>query len=48
MDNNDLYGAALKAIEKLFKDKSVSQEAAKSNMEALIDEIHEMLEGLDV
>ena len=46
--NNDLYEVALKAIEKLFKDKSVSQEVAMINLEALIDEIHEMLESLDV
>ncbi len=46
--NNDLYEAALKAVEELFKDESVSQEAAQSNMEALIDEIHVMLESLDV
>ncbi len=48
MDNNDLYGAAIEAIDKLFEDKSVSQEVAMINLRALIDEIHVMLESLDV
>ena len=44
----NLYDKALEAIEELFGDKSATQEEAKANLEALIDEIREMLESLDV
>ncbi len=44
----NLYDKALEAIKELFEDESATQEEAKANLEALIDEIHIMLEGLDV
>ena len=45
--NEQLYEQALKAIEKLFSDKSVSQEQAKENLESLISEIEIMIESME-
>ena len=39
MNNEELYKAALNAINKLFSDMSVSKEKAVENLENLKDEI---------
>ena len=46
-ENNDrLMKIAMKAIEDLFWDKSVSVEAAKGNLKNLIEEIEIMIDSL--
>lgn len=44
--NEELYQEALKAINKLFGDTSVSQGKARENLENLIDEIQVMIDSL--
>jgi len=46
MSNDELYEEALKAINKLFADMSVSSETAISNLEGLRDEIDMMIDSL--
>lgn len=46
MSNNELYKAALEAVQNLFGDKSVSQSEAKRNLQALVDEIMILLDSL--
>lgn len=48
MTNDELYKAALKAINKLFSDTSVSAEEAIVSLNTLIDEIRVMVESLEV
>jgi hypothetical protein len=47
-ENENLYEQAKKAIDELFSDRSVSQEAAAENLRALRDEIAVLLDSLDV
>ncbi len=46
--NDELYEQALKAIQVLFDDASVSQEKAKENMDGLRDEIEILVDSLDI
>ena len=46
MSNEELYKEALEAINKLFSDRSVSQEKAVENLEGLRDEIDILLDAL--
>ena len=46
MDNDELYKEALVAINKLFFDRSVSQEKAIENLEGLRDEIDILIDSL--
>ncbi len=46
MTNTELYDRAVKAIQELHNDKSVSKEKAIENLETLKDEIEMMIEGL--
>jgi len=46
MKNEELYKAALKAINALFADRSVSQEKAVENLEGLKEEIEILIESL--
>lgn len=43
---DSLYEAAIRAIKNLFNDRSVSQEQAKANLQALRDEIDILIESL--
>jgi len=47
MTNQELYNKALKTIEDLFNDKSVSKEEAKDNLNGLIEEIQIMIQSLE-
>ena len=47
MSNNELYESAIKAINELFGDRSVSQEEARENLQGLMDEIGAMLDSLE-
>jgi len=44
----NLYEKAKEAIDKLFSDKSLTQEETKENLESLMNEIQTMIETLDV
>jgi len=46
MNNEELYQAALKAINALFVDRSVDADKAKENLEGLRDEIEILLDSL--
>jgi len=46
MNNQELHDKALKAIEELFNDVSVSKELARLNLVSLIDEINIMIDSL--
>jgi len=46
MNNEELYKAALKAINELFSDRSVSKEKAVDNLESLREEIDILIETL--
>lgn len=46
--NEDLYEKALKAIEELFSDTSVSQREARKNLNGLISEIETMIDTLEI
>ena len=48
MTNQQLYDKALKAIEELYSDLSVSKEQAIKNLSAIKDEIDIMLDGLRI
>jgi len=48
MSNEELYKAALDAINKLFSDRSVSKEKAVENLECLRDEIDTLIESLQM
>ena len=48
MTHRDLYDAALEAIRKLESDTSVEKEVTAEELESLIEEIEQMLEGLKV
>ena len=41
-----LYEAALKAINRMFEDKTVSKAEAMANLEALADQIELLMESL--
>ena len=45
--NEELYQAALNAINELFGDTSVSKETTRDSLEALRDEIEILLESLE-
>jgi hypothetical protein len=45
--NAERYEAAREAIQRLFKDMSVSQAAARINLKSLIDEIEILIDSLD-
>ena len=47
MTIDELYDAALGAIEELFSDKSVSKEECITNLQTLIEEIELMIESLE-
>ena len=48
MNNEELYKAALNAINKLFFDMSVSKEKAVENLENLKDEIDILIETIQM
>ena len=48
MTHRDLYDAALEAIRTLESDTSVEKEVTADDLESLIEEIEQMLEGLKV
>jgi molybdopterin/thiamine biosynthesis adenylyltransferase len=47
MSNDELYEAALSAVNKLLSDTTVTEDITRANLEALKDEIDVMLAGLD-
>ena len=47
MSNEELYQAAVDAINRLFSDQSVSRRDAKANLKNLRDEIDVLLDCLD-
>jgi len=46
MSNDELYDAAMKAINDLFADQSVDRETARTNLQSLRDELDIMIDGL--
>lgn len=46
MRNEQLYKAAVEAIQRIFKDESVSQETARQTLMALQEEIDLLLDAL--
>ena len=47
MTNKELYDKAIKAINDLFGDISVSQEEARENLQGLMEEIGVMIDSLE-
>jgi len=47
LDNKNLYDIAIKSIQDLYGDKSVSISTCKENLNSLIGEIEIMLDCLD-
>jgi hypothetical protein len=48
MSNGDLYDVAVKAINDLFSDTSVSKETAIENLKSLRGEIGTLIDSLEV
>ena len=48
MSNDDLYQIAVRAINELFSDASVSKETAIANLRELREEINTLIESLEV
>ena len=48
MTNEELYDKAMEAITDLFSDTSVSSRMCKENLANLVDEIHIMIDSLEI